>query len=139
MWNMKGFLSFAKNILVLVARWWGICSKMLISWNNEVKHDQIEWEVMGHMDKHTHSWKNPEKENIILDLEIYLENSGCFLMTSLSVARTAAMVSSEVPTSCWLPAGNFCTRSLIAYLPEIQMRTSYSFTILTMFLILEPS
>ena len=27
----------------------------------------------------------------------HLENSGCFLITSFSVARTAAMVSSEVP------------------------------------------
>lgn len=27
----------------------------------------------------------------------HLENSGCFLITSLSVASTAAMVSSEVP------------------------------------------
>ena len=49
---------------------------------------------------------------------LYLENSGCFLMTSLRVASTAAMVSSEVPTSrCGLPLGSFCTRSRIAYFP----------------------
>ena len=50
---------------------------------------------------------------------LYLENSGCFLMTSLRVASTAAMVSSEVPTSrCGLPLGSFCTRSRIAYFPK---------------------
>ena len=51
----------------------------------------------------------------------HLENSGCFLMTSLSVASTAAMVSSLVPTSlCGFPLGNFCTRSRIAYFPATQ-------------------
>ena len=55
----------------------------------------------------------------VFHFRFYLENSGCFLMTSLSVARTAAMVSSDVPWSCcWLPEGSFWTRSLIAYLPE---------------------
>ena len=34
------------------------------------------------------------------ETNIYLENSGCFLITSLSVAKTAAIVSSEVPWSC---------------------------------------
>ncbi len=51
----------------------------------------------------------------------YLENSGCFLMTSLRVASTAAIVSSDVPTSrCGLPLGNFCTRSRMAYFPASQ-------------------
>ncbi len=55
------------------------------------------------------------------DLDVYLENSGCFLMTSLRVASTAAMVSSDVPTSrCGLPLGNFCTRSRMAYFPASQ-------------------
>ena len=40
-------------------------------------------------------------------------------MTSLRVAKTAAMVSSDVPTSCWFPAGNFCTRSRMAYFPVV--------------------
>ena len=48
----------------------------------------------------------------------YLENSGCFLITSLRVASTAAMVSSEVPWSLWgFPLGSFCTRSRMAYFP----------------------
>ena len=34
------------------------------------------------------------------ETNINLENSGCFLITSLSVAKTAAIVSSEVPWSC---------------------------------------
>ena len=53
----------------------------------------------------------------------HLENSGCFLMTSLRVASTAAMVSSLVPTSLWgFPLGNFCTRSRIAYFPAKEDR-----------------
>lgn len=48
----------------------------------------------------------------------HLENSAFFLITSFRVARTAAIVSSDVPWSCCgFPDGNFCTRSLIAYLP----------------------
>lgn len=45
-------------------------------------------------------------------------------MTSLRVAKTAAIVSSDVPASCWFPAGNFCTRSRMAYFP-IMMGISY--------------
>uniref|UniRef100_A0A182UNF7 Uncharacterized protein n=1 Tax=Anopheles merus TaxID=30066 RepID=A0A182UNF7_ANOME len=45
-------------------------------------------------------------------------NSAFFLITSFSVASTAAIVSSEVPWShCGLPDGSFCTRSRIAYFP----------------------
>ena len=58
-----------------------------------------------------------------LSLSSHLENSGCFLMTSLRVASTAAMVSSLVPTSLWgFPLGNFCTRSRIAYFPAKEDR-----------------
>jgi len=40
--------------------------------------------------------KNPFKKNEDMFKNENLENSGCFLMTSLSVASTAAMVSSDV-------------------------------------------
>ena len=66
-----------------------------------------------------HTVKSNQEEN-----SVYLENSGCFLMTSLRVAKTAAIVSSDVPASCWFPAGNFCTRSRMAYFP-IMMGISY--------------
>lgn len=52
---------------------------------------------------------------------IYRENSAFFLITSLRVARTAAIVSSDVIWSCVrLPDGSFWTKSLMAYFPEMR-------------------
>jgi len=63
-------------------------------------------------------WKGGLNNYNTIEKHICLENSGCFLMTSFKVARTAAIVSSEVPRSrSKFPDGSFWTKSRMAYFP----------------------